>query len=640
MNNALLLEELLGLLKTLNETMGVPTDSGESIKDRNVLKTESSDPNKRIKRLSSAERIRTTEIATLFAKAFFEYKKKVVPDTALETSIKKITPPPLPSREDISKKPRGSVLGGILALLGGAGALLLGLLTDGPFKGALKMLSKIGITGGIKLLVNAAKGFISTLSRFITAPFRMVGKLFSGGILKRILPALKPLTAVLRRIHLIGSIISIGFAISRFRNNDNVGGVIDVVSALAGLLYLVPGGAFVAFPLTMGLDMLNAWLDYKTAGAEDKQGAKIDLLKEMGVRIGKWFWDNADHFPILGGIRRFGLSWEAFKSGNIKEGLQQMGWGVLGLTGMGPMVHGIRALLGFFGDKKEIEGDLSPDTSWYSRFREWIKSKLKDLPYVLRKPLEWFGILDEQGDATPMLGSIQNVASKGLEGVSKFSESIWESTKSGFSWIGEKTKNALPSIKSVVGGAWDMATDNAVKTFQWVGDGIGSIVSMASGILPSILDKIKSNIEKFGDIINNLISRVGSMISGLFSFGGDNSKQAERESKARRAGHSSWGEYKQSGWAWKAENKTTPIITPTPKSAEAINHLAKIEMEQLKQLTNITTILMSISKKFPGMSGGASVSVNAPQIPSNGGSNLIPMEISRSDYGSSPYSLA
>jgi hypothetical protein len=284
----------------------------------------------------------------------------------------------------------------------------MGLLTDGPFKGALKILSKIGVSGGIKMLMSAAKGLLGTFSRFVTAPFKFAGKLLGKGFMGKIFNALKPLAKILKKIPLIGSIISIGFAIYRFMNGDTVGGVIDVLSALTGLLNLIPGGSFIAIPLSIGLDILNAWLDAKTEGAKDKNAAKLDILGDMAKSIGKWIWDNALWLPVIGGFKRWGMAYDAFKGGNIMEGLKQFGLGILSFGGMGPIIMGIETLMGFFGDKEE-KIDLKPNTSWFGRIKEWVKNKLKKLPSFLRKPLEWFGIIDDSSESEPNMGSSQKI---------------------------------------------------------------------------------------------------------------------------------------------------------------------------------------------------------------------------------------
>lgn len=640
METVALLEDLLGLLKTLNETIGVP---GESLSEKNVLQNESSDPNKKVRVnpiLSSSEIKRTTAIATLFAKVFFDYKKKTTPDTALKTSTQKIVPkstresnkpiPPPPSN-----KP-GLLLAGLLALLGGGAALITGLLSDGPFKGALKILSKVGIKGGIKMLLAGADLFLKTIGKFIAAPFKMASKFLGKGVMGKLLSALKPLAKILKKIPLIGSIISIGFAISRFQSGQPVRGVIDVLSALTGLLYLIPGGAFVAFPLSVGLDVLNAWMDYKMSKPENKGRSEMDILKDMMGSIGKWISDNALYLPIIGGFKRWGMSFDQFKSGNIMEGLKQFGLGLFTFVGGGPIIKGIELIMGFFNNK-EKEGGLSPDGSWFSRFKGWLKKKLKDLPYVLRKPLEWFGILDEEGDTKISWEGVKDSASKGFEKVSEFTSSIWESITDGVSIVKDSAIAAYKWSVSYFDGAWD-----EIKT-----------------TFSNMFENIKSAGGKIKDYIIDLMKKVGNWIKNLWPFGKDEQStekskkpltDAEKLAKAKAAGYENWEDYKNADWEWrgetpeptvvKKENSLIPIIDSG--NQEAMRNLALIEKDQLRALVDIRSVTMEILKQIKGgIGGGGNSIIPMPSQQSNGQEQrMIPLTIGRGEYGKSPYALS
>ena len=639
METVALLEDLLGLLKTLNETIGVP---GESLSEKNVLQNESSDPNKKVRVnpiLSSSEQKRTTAIATLFAKVFFDYKKRTTADKALQTSVQRLTPPPLRRESDKaippppSNKP-GMILGGILALLGGAGALIMGLLTDGPFKGALKILSKIGIKGGVKMLLKGAELFLKSVGKFITAPFKMASKFLGKGIMGKLLSALKPLSKVLKKIPLIGSIISIGFAISRFKSGDMVGGVIDTLSALSGLLYLIPGGGFVALPLSIGLDILNAWLDVKAAAPENKGRSKVDILKEMGGKVGKWIWDNGLYLPIIGGIKRWGMAYDQFKSGNVTEGLKQLGLGLITFVGGGPIIKGIEVLMGFFS-KSEEKGDLTPDTSWFSRFRGWLKKKLKDLPYVLRKPLEWFGILDEQGDTKISWEGIKDSASKGFEKVSEFTSSIWESIKDGASVVKE----------------------GAVAAYEWAAPYANEAWEGIKSSFSNMFENIKSAVSKIKDYLLGFMDKIGSWIKNLWPFGDDEQPEqtkkplsnSEKLSRAKAAGYENWEDYKNSGWKWKG---STPEPTPSGPSSPVIpiiksgnpenfEKIIEIEKTKIKILNDIHKTTFHILKEIKGGIGGESTSM-IPLPSQSGGEEkrTISLSVGRGEYGSSPYALA
>lgn len=634
-----LLEELLGLLKTFNETKGVP--EGESLSEKNVLQTGNSDPNKKIRSsLSSDEQKRTKSIATIFAKTFLDIQKNFKGnDTALATSVQKITPNVKritsggTEKSEMPKK--GSMLGGLLALLGGAGALVMGLLTDGPFKGALKMLSKIGISGGIKLLIDGAKGMIGIFSKFIAAPFKIAGKFLGKGFLGKIFKVFKPLAKIFKKIPIIGNLISIGFAISRFMDNDNVGGVIDVLSALAGLLYLVPGGQFVALPLSIGLDMLNVWLDSKTSGAENKNTAKMDILKDMAKSIGDWIWENALWLPVIGGFKRWGMAYDAFKGGDIMEGLKQFGLGILSFGGMGPIIMGIQALMGFFGSNEQ-QTDLQPNTSWFGNFKKWIKEKLKKLPDFLKKPLEWFGILDESSSPEPSI----NAPDK--------SGGIWEKITGWFSGIWDSILPSLQSIGKWFSGLWDKMLPSLQSVGEWFSglwDKLKEFLSgdFVSGMIEnfkSVATSIMSVITNIFDTLKNVVNAVIDKVKNLNIFGGGEDPVALEN--ARKMGWNSVEEYRNANWT---ENTNKPKIEVVDeKRKEHVDDLVLIGKEQIAILSDIRKIgietLKVMSKNsgaslnpiiIPSSSGGSSKGKSSSQVSLNGG---------RSDYSNSPYAFA
>jgi hypothetical protein len=641
-----LIEELLGLLQKMNEERGVP--EGESLEDKNILQGNSpSNPNKKISPLlNSNERRRTSEIATIFAKSFREYTKKYKKDEKPPTLISQTrgrlsSPPPLPENK---RGGAASTLAGLLLLLGGVGALIYGILNDGALKGVMKILSKIGIKGGVKLLMGAAKGFVKIITGFLKKPFQILMKLAKfifkpiGGMISKLIPAgikglgkgllggmlkgLKPLLSILKKIPIIGSIISIGFAISRFKSGDNIGGVIDVLSALAGLLNLIPGGSIIAIPLAIGFDLLNAFLDAKTAGAKDKQGAKMNILKEMGGKIGSWFKKNAIYMPIIGGFMRFGKSWDAFQGGNIMDGIKELGLGLITFIGGGPIIAGIEMLMGFFGDKVKDVGNLKSNSSWYNKLGEWIYKKLGNMPYWIRKPLEWFGIIESTSEDPTVWASIKSATSGGMSGIIDFVSNSW----------------------------------GAVK--EMAGVGIDFIKEGSAGII----DGVKSMFSKVSEGFKNITKSVGNWIGKFNPFGGgdkskggkkgglsDSQKEARakavksssntNEEKAKAAGHSSWEEYKASGWKWKSAGIASVVQEGKPESINHLQEAAKIQIKLLGEISHWGKLSLMELKRMSGNGGGGNVSVNASMTQPQENS-LVTLGDNRGGYAASPYALS
>jgi hypothetical protein len=645
-----LLEEVLGLLQTINETRGVP--EGENISDKNVLQTGNSNPNKKVKSsLSNEEQKKTKEVASIFAKTFFEMQRKFQGDKALKTSVQKIIPNAKKletggRKSDLEMPKKGSMLGGILMLLGGAGALIMGLLTDGPFKGALKILSKIGISGGIKMLMTAAKGMLGTFSKFVTAPFKFAGKLMGKGFMGRIVGALKPLAKILKKIPLIGTIISIGFAISRFMDGDTVGGVIDVLSALTGLLNLIPGGSIIAIPLSIGLDILNAWLDAKTAGAKDKNSAKLDILGDMAKSIGNWIWDNALWLPVIGGFKRWGMAYDAFKGGNIMEGLKQFGLGILSFAGMGPIIMGIETLMGFFGDKEEKK-DLKPNTSWFGRIKEWVKNKLKKLPSFLKKPLQWFGIIDDSSESEPNMESSKKIDYE--KKIVEWLSGLWGKITPMLENIGKWFSGLWEKISTWASGLWEKMTPFFEVIAKWFSDIWGKVKEfLGSDFMNGIIDSIKNIASSVMSIVDTIFRTIKSIVEaakatiGGFSkmFGGGHTEEAK--ANAKKMGWNSVEEYEKSGWKENPDKKKVGVIDE--KRKKHVDDLVLIGREQIAILSDIRNIGMQTYKVLAGSSGGGSASPII--IPNSGGgsksepSSQVSLNTSRGDYGSSPYAFA
>jgi hypothetical protein len=275
--------------------------------------------------------------------------------------------------------------GGLALLLGGLAALVTGLQTDGPLKGLLKIFSKVGLQGGIKLLEKGAKTFLKTLTSVIKAPVgllrsvaRSIGSIFGPGVYKKVLTGIKAakglfanmlkglikvISPLLKRIPLIGTIISFGFAYTRFKSGDVMGGIIDILSGVATIF---PG---VGTAISIGLDVLNAFLDFKTGGATTETSLKkTGVLKGWIKGIGGWFKKNGENLPLIGPLIKTGRlisesKWaEAISS--VVEWIPGLSW--------------VLDWLGFTAEKRtEIaQGNLNKVSDAVSSFMTWINESV------------------------------------------------------------------------------------------------------------------------------------------------------------------------------------------------------------------------------------------------------------------------
>ena len=523
--------KLLGLLQQLTDERGVP--ASENLINSNIIASDNSPLSNKDKpsaTLSSRERKRLEDGATIFSKVFFDYKKRIDAESAGKTLISNIADKQKAAQNPpVKTAPKaGGGLGwmatvGLLALASLA-ALVYGLMTDGPLKGLMKILGGLGIKSTIKLIASKVgslikfakdiikkplniisnigkaifgdsfklliegvqdffkgfgKGVGGTLSKLIPSGLKggggVIGKLL-GGIVKFLKPALK----VFKRIPVLGTLISVGFAISRFKSGDTIGGIIDVLSGLAGLIDIaVPG---LGTTLSIGLDMLNAFLDIKAGGANaGAQQAKGDILMGMAKKLGGWMWNNADYIPLLGTFKRWGMSMDSFKSGKWGDGLKQLGYGIMELAGPvgGMMVNGIEMLLGWFNSKSTSGGELKENTSWLSSMKKWMIEKLQNLPYFLRKPLEWMGILPSSTNDNTVIDDAAKQSKDGAGGLISFISSLWEAITSPFKFlfdkIGEYTKKVLELVPDVA----KKTAKAVVKTEQKVENTLSGWISDA-----------------------------------------------------------------------------------------------------------------------------------------------------------------
>ena len=271
------------------------------------------------------------------------------------------------TKEKQSKSWLSKLLGpGSMLLLSGLGALVAAFSGfGGPFKGMLEMFGKWGTMGGLKMIGNTFKVMLKSI----------------GGFLAKFL----------RRIPIVGGLVSFGFAANAFKNKDYLGGVLDIVS---GILNLLPFGFTQV--LSLGVDMFNAYLDYQNKPDESgKKPGKMNIIKTMLEPIWNFIKPFAKGIPILGTFLYGSEALSAFKGGNIGQGI----WKMLGALStlipfVGPaLFEGASALLGFTdGDFKQAEeGKPTKGISMVKMMKDWAVQKLakgwKSMPWWVQKPL-------------------------------------------------------------------------------------------------------------------------------------------------------------------------------------------------------------------------------------------------------------
>lgn len=634
MDQSAIIEKLLGILSQQTEEKGVSVADESFNKNVQTDGSSTAKPGSRVpSTLSSNEIRRTTQIANLFAKEFFAYKKKYTPDEKPKTLV-----------TDINRKQKKTEGGGndkkcegwgsVMALLIGGVALIaaaipaiiaslfgeVGFLAD-----SLKIFGKVGLIGGLKML---SKGML----KFFATP-------------------------LLKRIPIIGSLINFWMAYKHFKAGgpgDIVKGVMELVG---GILNFVP---VVGTTLSIGVDILKAFLENK--GAFDEGGMLSNAnawntIKGWGVSIGNWIWDNALWIPVIGGVKRFGMAKDAFASGSYGEGFKQLAYAVLSFGGAAPLVTGFEMLYGMLTNKEDNSKDLSPDSSWASRLKGWIKEKLKQLPYAIRKPLEWFGIVDSSGESQISWSGVKEGAKKGFDGVkgfmsnawSKVSEATgigveditgfateaWNKTKEWSATAWDKTKEQAPLI-------WNAVKENSQKAFDATvkagGLFVGGIKDLAAKttekikeFAPAVVEVISGIAGKAMETLKNIASKIGGWIADLFT--------PDEEKKLKESRISS---EKEKIFSKEDQRMTTALLQSSNNHSQWLKMLhdsAKEQVRLLGALVNVNNMSLQELKRIAGSSGGGgSVNISMPSQQSK--SSPVSMGNNRGGFASSAYALA
>ncbi len=194
------------------------------------------------------------------------------------------------------------------------------------FKGIKSMFS------GIKSFGSMFKGLGGLLTGGIGSALKGVGK--AGG------------KSALKKIPIIGSLLGIIFAISRFKKGDVTGGLLEIAS---GLTALVPG---FGIPLGLAIDAVLLARDFK--GVDVKQ----DPIKKAASKI--WNKDNLKYLPVIGPIMGIIQSFKLWKTDKKKAILGFINAGLDFIPGFSVIRGIVNGAIDYFSDKKT---DITPITT-------------------------------------------------------------------------------------------------------------------------------------------------------------------------------------------------------------------------------------------------------------------------------------
>jgi hypothetical protein len=326
------------------------------------------------------------------------------------------------------------VIAGVGATIGGIMALFSGLMDDGPFKGLKKLLGDSALAVGFKALT----------------------KVGGKGLLKGIT------LSFLKKIPLIGSLISLGSAYSRFKDGDTVSGVIDVLGALAGLLYLTPA-APLATPILLALDALNAFLDFKAGEGTGKErtAKKLDLLKDMGG----WIYNKIKSVPVIGPLMKAGKS---IFDGDWDTGFKYLSEAIAPLQQIGSII--------LQGVKTYAPPVLNAIGNWAASLGKWLYEKAKGIPVI--GPLIKAGESIFNGDwetGFNYLGNaiepLQYIGSILLEKAKEYAPVAGDWLMTAGKWLYEKAKG-IPIIGPLIKAGESIGDGRWLDAFGYLGEAL------------------------------------------------------------------------------------------------------------------------------------------------------------------------
>ena len=624
--------KLLGLLEQLVEEKGVPVK--DELASKNISKGASLNNNEKVSKdgLSSNDKKTLTETFNLFNKLFFDYQKTTIDDTAQKTIVGKIAQDQTKAEDPQTLTDKSECGGGFLSMILGGLALLAGSVAT-IFA---SMSGFFGDTGSKVAEVIGKVGFMGAL------------KILSKTVLKQFSKT------VLKKLPIIGGIIGLYFAYEAFKAGKFFKGVAELISAF---LNFVP---YIGPMLSIGADILIAFAESKgmfdEGGALSAENGWKTIKGWMGA-LGKAIVDNALYLPIIGTFKRFGMSYDAFKTGNMKEGLKQLGLGLLTIlpTG-GHIIKGVEVLAGWLGSSKTTDGKITPDSSWMDRLKGWIKSKLKDLPDWLSAPLKWFGIMedDSKGNGGVVVGGVKD----GAKAISAYVTDTWNNMKGPMKdaagAIGELTKRAWDSTSKFASDTWDSVSENAPKVWNtikeystaawdkakeagsWFADSISKMAARTTDMIntwiPNIVTTITDIASNAMKVLKGLVKKIGGAIAGIFT-------SADDTAKAKKVVKST----KEKMLSDSRGDMSLHLLTASNTHNLWLKLLYKSSNEQVRLLTSLANTGAESLKELKRMSGspsGGNVTVVSPSSPQPAPKTpSIKIPNNRQSYGDSAYAL-
>mgnify|MGYP003646226521 CR=1 FL=1 len=393
--------DIIGALNNVSEK------SGDETVDKNIIKSDASSFDRKNKRKdpnSGGEKIYLTKIATIFGETFKKIDEKSKKDTSLKTQIggepespaEKAAQLVMPKMEK-QKKGMLATMAGILLAVGALAFFLHDQLSP-VFRSLSKAIFKIipvfkslwhifgTLIKGTKVFQKVVGWFKPILGIIGKATTAIKGLPGGGGLLK-LLAGIgakvgTTLLKVLKFIPYIGAVINFGFAFAKFKKGDWVGGIMEVIAGVLGLLPPpIPILGMIMDGIILVRDMKMAKKKKEgEAGGEAKEG----ILGKIAKKVGGWLLKVAEMLPVIGGLILSGKAIFAFIKGDLKQGFIYLGRAFISYIGLGFFAKGIGFIVSLFASKKKKEEDVPKEEGGLGKIMKvigtWLFKVAENLP--------------------------------------------------------------------------------------------------------------------------------------------------------------------------------------------------------------------------------------------------------------------
>ena len=464
-------------------------------------------------------------IARIFAKNFIEATKKPdygdEPTAAVPAIIQQTAVVQEKTQEGFFSKLMKFLLP-VLALVGGIG-LSIAALFQGPgvLGNTLNLVGKIFATIGQNYitkignkLLSLGDNFIKGLSGLAEGGLKLLG-IGGGGSLAKMLGGVAAkiggfLLKAAKFIPFIGSAVSFYFAYKRYQEGDYVGMGLEIAS---GILNLFGPLGFIASAI---IDVINITRDFKTT-KEERAAQGTGIFGKMFGGIKEWFKANGmtilKSLPFVGSILYF---WEAYNAGfTTPEGIKKTVTAFASILGAGPLVErAVNGLFSLFGEKEEEQpGQETPSPGGKSFFqiaKEFVIKSISKLPYFLRKPLEWLGIIKSAGSESEESWMSQGIdkskeaGKQVLEKMSEFGSGIKDWFVATLPGAKEAGKQVLEKMSEFGSGVKDWFVSTLPEAKEAGKQVLEKMSEFGSGVKGWFSEKISEGREKSQEIIANI----------------------------------------------------------------------------------------------------------------------------------------